>query len=100
MALEGTKYENFKNAPLPAFNELDSDKLVYTSESIHLHPSHFLQIYGAMIEKKYSIPTGWDGYGLIDLKRMVKEYYLIIDSESVEDPITFEKTIICSLNEY
>jgi hypothetical protein len=61
-------------------------------------PLSFLKINNLMIENKYSIPTGWNGYGLSDLTKMVNEGDLTIISESEQEPDTLEKTIIFKSN--
>lgn len=94
MALDKGSYLLFKKLILRAFN---SDEIKYFSEWIYLYPTHSLEIDNIMIEEAYSIPTGWDGYGLTDLEKMVEEGILLKRSETEEDPVTLEKTVIFKL---
>ncbi len=93
MALDKMQFENFKNKILKASKELQSNQLTYISEWVYLLPSHSLEINGKMIDYTYDIPSGWDGYGLQDLYRLVNEGILEFVKETKEEPNTLQKAI-------
>jgi len=97
MALDEDDYIKFKDTILTAFKELKATELEYYWRWVFLLPTHSLRMNEENIDYKYEIPIGWNGYGLDDLMRMVDEGYLVLQSETEEDPITLEKIRIFSL---
>ncbi|MEW7290664.1 hypothetical protein [Aquimarina sp. 2304DJ70-9] len=93
MALDESQRNAFLSELIKASKELKSDELVFKSEWIYDLPTQSLEIGGQMLHNRYEIPTGWNGYGVEDLTKLVELGFLYKIYESEEEPITFEKTI-------
>lgn len=93
MALIEQDFVKFRDVILKAAMEIKSHKLVYSTEWLFDLPSHDLKINGESIIVKYGIPTGWYGFGLEDLNKLVNEGFLMKVFEFTNELDPLEKSI-------
>lgn len=93
MALSKIELITFFKELLRASKDFKSKEIVFVSEWVYLLPTQSLSISDNMLHLNYNIPTGWNGYGKVDLNKLVEIGCLKIITESEEDPLTLEKII-------
>lgn len=92
--MDNLELQNFKEELIKASSDLSSDELIFRSEWIFDLPTQSLEINGILLHKKYKIPTGLNGYGLVDLEKLERLDFLRKISDTEEDPITLERKIV------
>lgn len=93
MPLSSSDFSGFMETLSRASEELHTLELVFRSEWFFDLPGQVLEMGGIRLNDRYDIPTGWNGYSLDDLMKLVEMGFLRISFDSGEDAETFERTI-------
>lgn len=99
MSLNTSQLTELKRNILQASIDIGCDELTFVWEWVFDLPGQSLEIDGIALHEKYSIPTGWDGYGQDDLEKLVNDGFLSVISQENSQGVYMQEEIIYRINQ-